>query len=584
MSKIPDELSSALATNYSLEREVGRGGMATVYLARDQKHGREVAVKVLRPDLAATVGSERFLREIEIAARLTHPNILGLHDSGEADGFLYYVMPYVAGDSLRGQLRQNSPLSVTVALGIIREVAEALNYAHREGVIHRDIKPENILFSEGHAIVADFGIAKAIITAGGENLTRSGFPLGTPGYMSPEQAAGFTNLDERTDVYGVGCVFYEMVVGQTPGLWLTEEAVRLGRFVDAEPEHRERLDLLPGRLEQVMARSLAMRREDRYGTPMELTGALRLAARGTEKLADSEVSEILNRAAELQSEYPTEEGRLTIGVLEEVMVEVGVLPERLRAAAEGVGGDILSEGGYATGEVKEIIERAVELEAKYSADAGMLSLGGAEQVGAQIGIAPEHMRNAAASLAQPAAVAPVVTPGGPWFFGRPPVLRVDRVVEREIGGSETANLVEEIRSRLDIVGDISTVGTSLTWKASTPGKPDRKIRVTITAATGRTTIHIEEDITDVSRQLAGGFVGLMSGGLLGIGLTVATGTPDAAPLLVVLAAAAGAYAFPRSDFVNIVTRHEHELEELADRLASMAVRPGAIPLSPSPPD
>ena len=468
------------------------GGMATVYLARDLKHGRDVAVKVLRPDLAATVGSERFLREIEIAARLTHPNILGLHDSGEAEGFLYYVMPYVSGGSLRGRLQQTGILSVEAAMGIIREVAEALNYAHREGVIHRDIKPENILSSEGHAIVADFGIAKAIITAGGENLTKSGFPLGTPGYMSPEQAAGLTSLDELTDVYGIGCVFYEMVV------------------------------------------------------------------------------------AELQAEYPTEDGRLTIGVLEEVMVEVGVLPERLREAAEEIGGDIISEGGYATGEIKEIIERAVELEARYSEDSWALSLGGVEQVGAEAGIAPKFVRDAAGELARPEDVGVAVAQKGSGFFGRSPVLRVDRFVDREISGPETANLVEEIRSKLDLVGHVSAAGTSLTWVASAPGEAERNIRVTISAGAGRTSIHIEENITDFSRQLAGGFVGLMSGGLFGIGFGVVTGDPGLGSLFVVIFAAAGAYVFPRSDFVNIANRHEIELEELGDSLAELAAGTGGL--------
>jgi hypothetical protein len=574
---IPGDLKSALAGRYELQRVVGIGGMATVYLARDSKHGREVAVKVLRPDLAATVGSERFLREIDIAARLTHPNILGLHDSGEADEFLYYVMPFVAGGSLRGRLKQDGTLPVEVAVRIIREVAEALSYAHREGVIHRDIKPENILFSEGHAIVADFGIAKAIITAGGENLTRSGFPLGTPGYMSPEQAAGMTSLDERTDVYGIGCVFYEMLVGETPGLWLTEDAVRLGRFVDAETKPRERLDGLPGRLEQVMTRSLAMRLADRCSTPMEFVGAVSKAARGTEKLSDDEVSEIVNRAAELQAEYPTEAGRLTIGVLEEVIVEVGVLPERLREAAEEVGGDIISEGGYATGEVEEIIRRAVELEAKYSEDGWAMSLGGVEQVGAEVGIAPDFIRNAAGELARPDDRAASVARGGSGFFGRSPVLRVDRFVDREVSGPETANLVEEIRTKLDIVGHVSAAGTSLTWVSSVPGEAERNIRVTISAGAGRTSIHIEENITDLSRQLAGGFVGLMSGGLIGIGFGVVTGDPGIGSLFVAIFAAAGAYVFPRSDFMNIANRHESELEELGDRLAELAAGRGELP-------
>ncbi|MFI5213428.1 MAG: serine/threonine-protein kinase, partial [Gemmatimonadales bacterium] len=187
---IPASLRSALEGRYDLVRVLGRGGMATVYLADDRKHHRRVAIKVLRPDLAASIGADRFLKEIDIAARLNHPHILALHDSGEAGGFLYYVMPYIDGGSLRTRLEAGGVQTVTAAVALTGWVAGALTYAHRMGVLHRDIKPENILFSEGHPIVADFGIAKAISTAGGENLTRTGFPLGTPGYMSPEQAAG----------------------------------------------------------------------------------------------------------------------------------------------------------------------------------------------------------------------------------------------------------------------------------------------------------------------------------------------------------------------------------------------------------
>jgi len=234
--EIPADLQAALAGRYTLRRVLGRGGMATVYLADDKKHYRAVALKVLLPGLAAFLGAERFLKEIQIAARLTHPHILALHDSGEAGGFLYYVMPYIDGGSLRQQLEgpPRRALSQEQALAIAQPVADALSYAHRMGVLHRDIKPENILFSQGHPIVADFGIAKAVSTAGGANLTRTGFPVGTPGYMSPEQAAGLTDLDERTDVYSLAVVAYEMLVGDVPGRWPTEDAVRAGRFLEED--------------------------------------------------------------------------------------------------------------------------------------------------------------------------------------------------------------------------------------------------------------------------------------------------------------------------------------------------------------
>src|SRR5216117_2536504 len=254
--------------------------MATVYLADDKKHYRAVALKVLLPGLAAFLGVERFLKEIQIAAGLQHPHILTLHDSGEAGGFLYYVMPYIEGASLRQQLEgpPRRALSQPQALAIAEPVADALSYAHRMGVLHRDIKPENILFSQGHPIVADFGIAKAISTAGGANLTRTGFPLGTPGYMSPEQAAGLTDLDERTDVYSLAVVIYEMLVGEPPGRWPTEDAVRTGRFLEATASHRLRLTEAGSRLEGALVHALAIRLDQRTLTPGALIDELSGAA------------------------------------------------------------------------------------------------------------------------------------------------------------------------------------------------------------------------------------------------------------------------------------------------------------------
>ncbi len=198
MSDVFERLKIALADRYAIQRELGAGGMATVYLAEDVKHHRKVAVKVMRPELAAVLGAERFLREIEIAANLTHPHILPLHDSGEAAGFLYYVMPYVEGESLRDRLVREKQLAVDDALEITRQVARALGYAHARNVVHRDIKPENILLAEGEAVVADFGIAKAIHASGGESLTETGMAIGTPWYMSPEQATGSHEVDGRS--------------------------------------------------------------------------------------------------------------------------------------------------------------------------------------------------------------------------------------------------------------------------------------------------------------------------------------------------------------------------------------------------
>ena len=216
MTAPSEALCAAMAGRYEIERELGQGGMATVYLARDLKHHRQVAIKVVEPELAASIGSERFLREIATAARLTHPHILPLYDSGEAGGFLYYVMPYVEGESLRDRLVREQQLPLDEALQIAREVGDALSYAHSHDVVHRVVKPANILLESGHAVVADFGIARAISAAGGETLTETGMTVGTPAYMSPEQAAGAKNLDGRSDLYALGCVLYEMLAGQPP--------------------------------------------------------------------------------------------------------------------------------------------------------------------------------------------------------------------------------------------------------------------------------------------------------------------------------------------------------------------------------
>src|SRR5438094_5655641 len=216
MTDIFLHLQAALAERYAVERELGQGGMAVVFLARDLKHRRPVAIKVLRPELAMALGAERFLGEIETVGAFAHPHILPLHDSGEAAGFLYYVMPYVEGESLRDRLRRERQLPPDDARHIAREVADALSYAHSRHVIHRDVKPENILLGTGHAVVTDFGIARAITAAGGERLTETGITVGTPEYMSPEQTAGEAELDGRADVYSLGCVLYGMLVGKPP--------------------------------------------------------------------------------------------------------------------------------------------------------------------------------------------------------------------------------------------------------------------------------------------------------------------------------------------------------------------------------
>jgi hypothetical protein len=440
-----------LASKYALERELGRGGMATVYLALDLKHSRQVAVKVIRPDLAEAVGSERFLREIEITAGLNHPHILPLLDSGALDGFLYYVMPYVSGGSLRRLLDSGTEVPLEATLRIADEVASALDYAHNRGVVHRDIKPENILFNEGLAVVGDFGIAMAVSTAPREKVTRTGAALGTLGYMSPEQALGTTELDARTDVYSLGCVVYEMLTGGTPASWPGPEDVKLGRLDDVPPSHRLRLDRFPGRVEQVLAKALALRPGDRYGKAGDLARALEGAAERTRGFSEDQVRQLLDRAAELQAQEE-----------------------------EGPG--------------------------------GALTIGAVEQVAAQVGIPPEHVRRAAEELRakEPLAVGtPRRTPGGQsldWGPGsevpsglwrRSPEEKWDRVVvdsfvDGEIPEAAYPVLVEEIQERLGIMGHASILAHSLTWSPATHGEESRRVVVSVKSKEGRTRIRVEE--------------------------------------------------------------------------------------------
>jgi serine/threonine protein kinase len=313
--------------------------MATVYHAFDSRHQRDVALKVLLPGLAAHVGAERFLKEIRIAARLTHPHILPLYDSGEAAGFLYYVMPYLPEPSLRQRLTTTGPLPAHEALTIVARVADALTYSHRMGILHRDIKPENVLFSEGHPIVADFGIAKAISSASGPNLTRTGFPLGTPGYMSPEQAAGLTDLDVRTDVFGLAALTYEMLIGEVlpPGHWPAEDAVRAGRFSGLPAAQRARVGELEPGIEAALVRGLALSHDQRTATPGEFMRTLRgdVAKR---RYDAGEVQEIVRRASELEASRPTAGGgtAMTIGGVEALGAEVNLAPALVREAARSL--------------------------------------------------------------------------------------------------------------------------------------------------------------------------------------------------------------------------------------------------------
>src|SRR3989454_4802462 len=274
MRDLEARLRAALADRYAIERELGRGGMAVVFLARDLRHDRPVAIKVLRQEIAAALGAERFLREIQIAAKLHHPHILPLYDSGAAGELLYYVMPYVEGESLRQRLEREKQLPVEEALALARQVAGALAYAHRHDVVHRDIKPENILLESGEAVVADFGIARAIRAAGGDKLTQTGIAIGTPLYMSPEQAGGGEGLDGRSDQYSLACVLYEMLAGHAPFLGGTAHEILARHTMDPVPSLRTARATVPGAVEQALARALAKSPADRYATALQFAEAL----------------------------------------------------------------------------------------------------------------------------------------------------------------------------------------------------------------------------------------------------------------------------------------------------------------------
>jgi TolB-like protein len=281
---VPDlraQLEAGLAGHYALARELGRGGMATVFLATDLKHDRPVAFKILHPDLAQTLGPERFQREIRLAARLQHPHILTVHDSGETNGHLWFTMPFVEGESLRERLRRERQLPLTDALRVTREAAQALQYAHEHGVVHRDIKPENLLLTrDGNTLVADFGIARAL-GAAEDGLTQTGMSVGTPAYMSPEQATGDPTLDARSDIYSLGAVLYEMLAGEPPYSGPTVQAMLMKRLSEPVPSVRSGRPAIPEAVDLAVRKSLAVVPADRYATAAEFAQALEQAVSAT---------------------------------------------------------------------------------------------------------------------------------------------------------------------------------------------------------------------------------------------------------------------------------------------------------------
>jgi serine/threonine-protein kinase len=353
-------LRTALAERYAIERLIGEGGMATVYLANDIRHERKVAIKVLRPELAASIGADRFLREIKVAARLQHPNILPLYDSGEAASFLYYVMPFVEGESLRALIDREQQLSLPDAIQITCEIADALFYAHSQKVIHRDIKPENILLRDGRALVADFGIARALSQAS-EKLTETGMAVGTPHYMSPEQALAGANIDGRTDQYSLGCMVYEMLVGQPPFHGPNAMAILARHSLESVPSLQVVRSSIPDEVEDAIMRALEKTPADRFPTIRDFadtlaeidlgsarrTSSRSMRARGStpQRLArrSGSVPAKQGLAARIAAFARTGRGRIWIGLAAVLLIGGGVLGWRLwrraeRSAASTLGG------------------------------------------------------------------------------------------------------------------------------------------------------------------------------------------------------------------------------------------------------
>ena len=334
-------IAAALDDRYVIERELGAGGMAVVYLARDRKLDREVALKVLRPELGAVLGSERFLTEIKISARLDHPHILTLIDSGDANGFLYYVLPYVRGESLRDKIDREHQLGIDEALTITKQVASALDYAHRQHLVHRDIKPENILLQEGEAMLADFGIALAIKEAGGNRLTQTGLSLGTPQYMSPEQATGDRGIDARSDVYSLAAVLYEMLAGEPPVTGSSAQSM-IAKLMTETPTHLRVLrNTVSPELDAAVAKALSKTPADRFNTAGEFSRALDVKSSSTGTTASAAVAKPANRRRQAI-------GAVTVVAIAAALTAVAMRPKPSAPASLGTRTQLTSTGAVLT--------------------------------------------------------------------------------------------------------------------------------------------------------------------------------------------------------------------------------------------
>ena len=312
----PKQLVAGLVDRYAIERQLGEGGMAVVYLARDVRHDRRVALKVLRPEIGVVLGAERFLAEIRVTASLQHPHVVPLFDSGEAAGLLFYVMPFVEGESLRDRLTRDHQLPIDEALKIAREIADALAYAHSLGIVHRDVKPENVLLAGGHALVADFGIARAVSAAGGQRMTETGLAIGTPVYMSPEQAAAESQLDGRSDLYSLACVLYEMLAGEAPWTGPTAQAVLARRFSDPMPSLRAVRETVPTYVEDAIRRALARSPADRFASVSAFADALSQQVTAVPRPRSVAVLPFSNLSADPENEYFAD------GITEDVIAQL----------------------------------------------------------------------------------------------------------------------------------------------------------------------------------------------------------------------------------------------------------------------
>jgi serine/threonine protein kinase len=512
---VPTDLARALGDRYELRDVLGRGGMATVYIAYDRKHHRDVALKVMRPDISATIGAERFLKEIQIVARMVHPHILSLHDSGEADGFIYYVMPYIDGGSLRDRVGKDKRMSADQAIAFAEPIADALSYAHQCGILHRDIKPENVLFARAHPIVADFGIAKAVSTASdGIALTRTGISLGTPGYMSPEQAAGFTDVDVRTDVYSLAILVYEMIVGEIPGRWVSDDSVRAGRFLDANTGHRPHLAAAGSVVEGALVRALALRPDQRTPTPQgfidDLRGRRDAARR---KYRPDEIEAIVNRAAELEISNPTQSGSMTMGGVEQIARDVGIPTELVRKA-----------------------ERSLSQRT--------------------------HSRELA-----------IEPPKNNVWIGGPTRILFERLVDGELDDRDYSELVDEIRRCMKEVGQVNQLGRSFTWMLNKGTSGTRNVEIVVSVRPGKTRILVQENLNNLIGAIYGGIGGGMGGGGMGpiMGVTFgALGMPGVFAAFIVPAWLTIVIATARTSYHYAVKRREKKLSEVADRLAGLA--------------